>query len=100
MVKLDWLTKDARDFISLDGGYLRDQTAEERFDQICETIGVIANNFAAKDNSYVKDIADRFRKYVSNGWVSFASPVLANFGHEKNQWRILRKQIWRETGAN
>jgi len=83
-LELTWLTKEARDFISLDGGYLRDQTAEERYEQICKTIGKIANKHTPEKLSEVKDIAKRFRRYVSNGWVSFASPVLANFGHKYN----------------
>lgn len=83
-LSLDWLTPEARKFISLDNGYLRDQTPEERYEQICENIGKIANSQPDTGDERVKDISDRFRKYVSNGWVSFASPVLSNFGHHQN----------------
>lgn len=81
---LDWLTPEARKFISLDNGYLRDQTPEERYEQICDNIGKIANSQPDTGDGRVKDISERFRRYVSNGWVSFASPVLANFGHHQN----------------
>lgn len=72
-MELTWLTDDARIF--LERGYLRGQTPEERFEQICETILKI---------SKLDGIDNRFREYISKGWVSFASPVLSNFGHAQN----------------
>jgi ribonucleoside-diphosphate reductase alpha chain len=75
MLELPWLTTEARQFLSLDKGYLRDQTPEERYEAIAKNIEKI---------SKIKGIANRFRNYISKGWVSFASPVLANFGHKDN----------------
>jgi ribonucleoside-diphosphate reductase alpha chain len=74
-MELPWLTPEAREFLSADKGYLRDQTAEERFEAISNNIEEI---------SKIKGISDRFKLYISRGWVSFASPVLANFGHKHN----------------
>jgi len=66
-----WLTKESRDFLSR--GYLQDgQTAEERVRQICDTAEKILN---------IEGFSNRLEKYVSNGWVSFSTPVWANFGH-------------------
>jgi len=73
-MQLNWLTDDAKTFLSR--GYLRDgQTIEERYGEICKAI-----------KKYSKDVklANRFKKYIESGWVSFATPVLSNFGSTKN----------------
>lgn len=69
-MQLNWLTEDSRTF--LNRGYLRDgQTIEERYQEICDTIVKIS-----KDVSLGK----RFENYIEKGWISFATPVLSNFG--------------------
>ena len=73
-LKLDWLTKDARLF--LQRGYLNSgKTIEERYAIIAKTIGHI---------SKIDGIEDRFLRYIENGWVSFSSPILSNFGEKDN----------------
>jgi ribonucleoside-diphosphate reductase alpha chain len=70
-MEYNWLTKESRDFLSR--GYLQNgQTAEERIRQICDTAEKILN---------IDGFSDKLEKYVSKGWVSFSTPVWANFGH-------------------
>jgi ribonucleoside-diphosphate reductase alpha chain len=90
MVKeLKWLGKDQRTFLSR--GYLDNQTPEERYQEICDTIqrySLKISNRPIKmdDEAFVKimDIGKRFETYIQNGWVSFATPVLKNFGKVEN----------------
>jgi len=84
-IKLPWLHEDQRLFLERD--YLVDeQTPEERYLEICNTI----TNYCLKMShtveaiEYSKDIGERFKTYISNGWVSFSTPVLINFGKEDN----------------
>lgn len=84
LTHLNWLKKDQRLF--LERGYLKDQTPEERYDEICQAVETYCNKMSTTTEGveYVRGIADRFRTYVSKGWVSFATPVLANFGRPTN----------------
>lgn len=82
---LPWLQEDQREFLSRD--YLIEgQTPEQRYDEICNTI----ENYCLKLSDtlesieYSKGIGDRFRGYISRGWVSFSTPVLINFGKKDN----------------
>ncbi|MAX51466.1 MAG: ribonucleotide-diphosphate reductase subunit alpha [Methylophaga sp.] len=84
-IKLDWLKEDQREFLSQ--GYLQEgQTPEQRYEEIANTI----ENYCLKMSDtveaieYSRGIGDRFRQYISNGWVSFATPVLINFGKKEN----------------
>ena len=84
-VKLDWLKEDQRLF--LERGYLeKDETPEQRFETICNTISNIAlNNSGNKESiTYSSNLKKRFETYISNGWVSFATPILKNFGSPNN----------------
>lgn len=84
-INLPWLHEDQRQFLS--GGYLQEgQTPEQRYDEIANTI----ENYSLKMSDtiegieYCSGIGDRFRRYISNGWVSFSTPVLINFGKKEN----------------
>ena len=85
-LKLQWL-KDTEQIEMLERGYLeKGETAEERFQTICNTVQKYANKLATTKESkeYVKDIGKRFEEYVSKGWTSFSTPVLRSFGSEYN----------------
>src|SRR6056297_200565 len=65
-----WLNDNSRAFLAR--GYLMEgQTAEERVRQIAETAEEILKK---------PGFADKLIDYTSRGWVSFSSPVWANFG--------------------
>ncbi len=84
-LNLKWLGESQRNF--LEKGYLRDgQTPEERYSEIIDTIEQYSLKMATTPSSivYLKTIGDRFKKYIENGWVSFATPVLINFGKSEN----------------
>lgn len=84
-VDLKWLKDEQRLF--LERGYLENgETPEQRFDTICEKIFNIAsvNSVTLESTEYTWGIKERFEKYISNGWVSFATPVLKNFGSPHN----------------
>lgn len=84
-VDLKWLKKDQRLF--LERGYLEEGEApEKRYDTICNTIVNIAlkNSDSEVSIKYSEGLKDRFEKYISNGWVSFATPILKNFGSKYN----------------
>ena len=85
-LKLHWL-KDTEQKEMLKRGYLeKDETPEERFQTICNTVQKYANKLATTEESkeYVKNIGKRFEEYVSKGWTSFSTPVLRSFGSEYN----------------
>ena len=85
-LKLQWL-KDNEQREMLKRGYLdKDETPEERFQTICNTVQEYANKLATTKESkeYVKDIGKRFEDYISKGWTSFSTPVLRSFGSEFN----------------
>jgi ribonucleoside-diphosphate reductase alpha chain len=71
MTKYSWLTKDSREFLSR--GYLKEGvSAEERIREIAEKAESILS---------LPGFADKLEDYVSRGWISFSTPVWANFGH-------------------
>lgn len=83
-LKLDWLHEDQRNFLK---DYLQDgQTIEERYLEISNTIETISLKMATTNESieYCRGISKRFQNYISRGWVSFATPVLINFGKPNN----------------
>ncbi len=85
-LKLQWL-RDTEQIEMLERGYLeKGETAEERFQTICNTVQKYANKLATTEESkeYVKDIGKRFEEYVSKGWTSFSTPVLRSFGSKYN----------------
>ena len=69
-----WLSDDGRSFLSR--GYLKEGvTPEERYRRIAYVI---------EKMSGIEGIERRFLNYIEQGWVSFATPVLANFGEIDN----------------
>ncbi len=65
-----WLNDNSRQFLAR--GYLMPgQTAEERVRQIGDAAEAILKK---------PGFSDKLVEYVSRGWISFASPVWANFG--------------------
>lgn len=84
-INIPWLKEDQRQFLEND--YLVDgQTPEARYKEICDTI----TNYSLKMSKtteaieYSKSIGDRFTDYINKGWVSFATPILINFGKLDN----------------
>ena len=68
-----WLNENSRAFLAR--GYLgEDQTAEDRVREITDRAEELLNKPGFSDKLY---------EYVSKGWVSFSSPVWANFGVSK-----------------
>ena len=84
-LELTWLKNDQRLFLERD--YLQEgQTPEERYLEICDTIEKYCLKMATTSESvdYCRGIGKRFEEYISKGWVSFATPVLINFGKSEN----------------
>lgn len=84
-LELPWLYEDQRLF--LDRDYLQDgQSPEERYLEIFQTIEKYCLKMSTTTESveYCKGIGKRFEEYISKGWVSFATPVLINFGKPDN----------------
>lgn len=84
-MKLDWIKEDQKLF--LERGYLDEgETIEQRYKTICKTIEKICLEQSQNKESikYCKGISKRFQKYIENNWVSFATPVLKNFGKKDN----------------
>tara|TARA_R110002167_G_scaffold366416_2_gene596405 strand:+ start:12799 stop:14457 length:1659 start_codon:yes stop_codon:yes gene_type:complete len=74
MSNFKWLTKEARSFLKVDGSYLKEEDEYEgRTKEICDKLEEISG---------IKGFSDKFYDYCEKGWVSFASPVLANFGRD------------------
>ena len=70
MSKFEWLNKDSREFLSR--GYLTEGISpEKRILDICKT---------AEEILGIKGFGIKLYDYGSRGWVSFSSPVWANFG--------------------
>lgn len=67
--KLNWITDESRLFLK--NGYIQNQTAEERFTDIANHLEKI---------SKIKGFSDKVQSYIEKGWISFASPILSNFG--------------------
>lgn len=73
MKKWSWLNDDSRTFLVR--GYLEEgQTPEERIDVIAKAAEKYLNR---------PGFADKFTEYMSNGWISLASPVWSNFGVDR-----------------
>ncbi|WP_067144955.1 ribonucleoside-diphosphate reductase subunit alpha [Pseudotamlana agarivorans] len=68
-----WLTENSRKF--LESGYLTDGTTPE------ERIREIANR--AEEILQIDGYADKFYKYMAEGFFSLASPVWSNFGKKR-----------------
>ena len=84
-MKLDWIKEDQKLF--LERGYLDEgETIEQRYKTICKTIEKICLEQSQNKESikYCKGISKRFQKYIESNWVSFATPVLKNFGKKDN----------------
>lgn len=84
-LELPWLKSDQRLFLERD--YLQNgQTPEERYLEICDTIEKYCLKMSTTTESidYCKGIGKRFEDYINKGWVSFATPVLINFGKPDN----------------
>ncbi len=73
-LELKWLGAEQRLF--LERGYLKPGvTPEQRYQTIADTIQKISG---------IPGIGKRFERYISNGWVSFSTPILTNFGEPDN----------------
>lgn len=73
-MRLEWITPEAQTILSRK--YLREnETIEDRYNSIFET----AQKYYDKPG-----FSDRLRSYVERNWVSFATPVLRNFGASDN----------------
>lgn len=71
--KFYWLNEESLEFLSR--GYLeKDQSAIERITQISSR---------AEEILGIKGYAEKFRDYMSRGWISLSSPVWSNFGNTK-----------------
>ncbi|MBF44891.1 MAG: ribonucleoside-diphosphate reductase subunit alpha [Flavobacteriales bacterium] len=71
--KFDWLTEHSRKFLS--SGYLsQGETPETRIMDIAKNAEKILN---------IPGYAEKFYKYMSEGYYSLASPVWSNFGKER-----------------
>lgn len=69
----EWLNTNSRKFLS--SGYLLEgETAEGRIRQICDTAESILGNEGFSDKMY---------EYAGKGWISFSSPIWANFGRKR-----------------
>ncbi|TNJ45305.1 ribonucleoside-diphosphate reductase subunit alpha [Tamlana fucoidanivorans] len=72
-LKFEWLTENSRKF--LQSGYLTDNTTpEERIREIAERAEQILK---------IDGYANKFYKYMSEGFFSLASPVWSNFGKKR-----------------
>ncbi len=70
MERYYWLNKDSREFLSR--GYLQEGvTAEKRIREIADTAERILG---------IPGFSDKLEDYASRGWISFSTPVWANFG--------------------
>lgn len=79
-----WLNKQSREFLSR--GYLAEgQTAEDRIRKIAET----AEKYLKKcvkttsDKRKFSGFANKFERYMLNGWISLASPIWSNYGTKR-----------------
>lgn len=92
MIKeLLWLKDDQREFLG--NGYLdENETPEERFQTICDTVQSICDRQwyenevegEYKTDEVTRHIGKRFETYFEKGWVSLSTPVLKNFGKKEN----------------
>lgn len=81
----NWLTPSSRKYMSR--GYLAEnQTPEERIQIIAETAERYLVEMALENGTdplKFHGFADRFERYMRNGWISLASPVWNNFGNKR-----------------
>jgi len=85
--KFNWVNKETIKFLS--NGYLTEgETVESRTKDICNT----AENILGFEG-----FSSRFFSYVSRGWVSFSSPVWANFGKRGLPISCLAGNSWINT---
>lgn len=99
-MKLNWLKEDQREFLTRGNGYLKNgETPEERYREICNTIETYCLKLSTTVESieYCKGIGKRFEEYISKGWVSFATPVLINFGKKENLPISCNKSILKDS---
>lgn len=94
--KLEWLGEDQKKFLLNGQSYIKkDQSIEQRYQQICNTIQKIVgenvdydfgklHHINVKHSYNLLEIGKRFENYIEKGWISFASPILANFGEKEN----------------
>src|SRR5690625_6647384 len=69
----EWLNENSRNFLA--GGYLSEGiTPEKRFKDIADH---------AEDILGIDGFADKFYDYLSKGYYSLSTPVMANFGTDK-----------------
>src|SRR5690625_4882534 len=69
----NWLNENSRDFLA--GGYLTEGTSpEQRIREIADTAEGILG---------IEGFADKFYDYLSKGYYSLSTPVMANFGTDK-----------------
>lgn len=69
-MRYNWLNDDSRVFLA--NGYLSgDQSVEQRVEDICKN---------AESILQIEGFASKLEEYVSKGWISFSTPVWANFG--------------------
>ena len=72
-MSFEWLNEESQKFLYK--GYLSEgETPKERVWDICK---------AAEDINGIEGFADKLFKYCSYGWVSFSSPIWANFGKQR-----------------
>ncbi len=72
-MSFDWINEPSRKF--LNSGYLTDdETAEERIRVICDK---------AEEILKIDGFSDKLYGYASEGYVSFSTPVCANFGKKR-----------------
>lgn len=81
MIKLDWLKADQRTV--LERGYLdAGETPLQRYNGVCNALEHYCKKLGYKGR--VVGIKERFERYISNNWVSLATPVLKSFGKADN----------------
>ena len=68
-----WLNADSRKFLAR-GYLLENETAEQRIRDIAET---------AEKYLKIKGFADKFEKYMHQGFYSLSSPIWANYGRKR-----------------
>lgn len=69
----DWLNENSRNFLA--GGYLTEGiTPEQRFRNIADR---------AEEILGIEGFSDKFYDYVSKGYYSLSTPIMANFGTDK-----------------
>lgn len=74
-----WINEKTRSFMSK--GYLKkDQTVENRIDEICANFEILMNSMGDHNQENLKN---RLKHIIEMGWVSLSSPIWSNYGTEK-----------------